>query len=270
MVDEHITTPPEPEKVPPPHRRKKGNSGESPGPETTQAPEPETTFDRAKSLPDEALAAPGMTPSQEAPDLDDEFASAVAPEDDDVDLNEDVLGPPRYTVVERRTTPPKMVPFRIFPKEEGVTKTVYMLAVDRGAQDEGELDTYLLSEKVRVHLASHPVFQKQIRRYQIRLGMTSLGKPFFLEINLDDHGVWGTSRRNVAERAEMEWTLARSQGREGYVSWPADHYDDLSMPEQGYLELYNLSYKPCFISGLNHPVILRGAFKKAKNSGGPG
>jgi hypothetical protein len=262
MVDEYVT-PSEPEKkAPPPHRRKKGNSGETPA--------VEMTFNRAESLPDEAQAAPDPTPSQEAANLDDEFASAVAPEDDeDLDLNEDALGPPQYTVVERRTTPPKMIPFRIFPKVEGVTKTVYMLAVDRGAQDEGELDTYLLSDKVRVHLASHPVFQKQIRRYQIRLGMTSLGKPFFLEINLDDHGAWGTSRRNVAERAEREWTLARSQGREGYVSWPADHYDDLAMPEQGYEELYNLSYRPCFIAGLNHPVIVRGSLKKAKKPEGP-
>ena len=73
------------------------------------------------------------------------------------------------------------------------------------------------------------------------------------------------SRRNVVAQAEREWVLAQSEGNAvGYVSWPADHYDDLSMPEQGYLELYNLSYKPCFISGLNHPVILRGAFKKAR------
>ena len=159
MVDPNIT-PPGSEKTPPPPLRKKGNSGKAPKPETPA--EPEMTFDRSESLPDEAQAAPDPTPSQDAPDLDDEFASAVAPEDDeDLDLNEDALGPPRYTVVNRRTTPPKMVPFRIFPKEEGVTKTVYLLAVDRSARGKNELDTYLLSEKVKRQLISHPVFQKQ-------------------------------------------------------------------------------------------------------------
>ena len=269
MADMNFTTPPEPEKTPPPRGRKRGNSGEAPKPEV-QA-EPEMTFDRSESLPDEAQPAPDPTPSQDAPDLDDEFASAVAPEDDeDLDSNEDALGPPRYTVVNRRTTPPKMIPFRIFPKEEGVTKTVYLLAVDRSARGKNELDTYLLSEKVKQHLISHPVFQKQIRRYQIRLGMTSLGDPFFLEVNLDDQGVWGVSRRNVVAQAEKEWVLAQSEGNAvGYVSWAADHFSDLPKPAQGYQELYDLSYKPCFISGLNHPVIMRGAFKKAKRPEGP-
>jgi hypothetical protein len=207
MVDEVITTPPEPEKVPPPKRRKKGNGANLPA---TPKFEEELTFDRAESLPDVAQAAPEPTPSQEAIDLDSEFASAVAPEDDeDVDLNEDVLGEPRYSVIDRRTTPPKMVPFGIFPKVEGVTKTVFLLAVDRGARDKGESDTYLLSEKVRVHLAGHPVIQKQIRRYQIRLGKTSLGTPFFMEVNLDDQGVWGASRRNVVALAEAQSSKAR-------------------------------------------------------------
>ena len=102
--------------------------------------EPETTFERAESLPDEAQAAPEPPPLQEAADLDELLSSAIAPDDEDVDLAEAELGPPSYVTVLRRTSPPQMIPIRIFPKSVGVA-TVYMLSLKREAQDDGDLDT---------------------------------------------------------------------------------------------------------------------------------
>ena len=223
---------------------------------------PETTFERVESLPDEARAAPELPPLQEAADLDDLLASAIAPDDEDVDLDTAELGPPRYVTVMRRTSPPQMIPIRIFPKSFGVM-TVYMLQVKREAQDDGDLDTYLLSQTVRLGLAGHPAFQKQIRRFQIRLGVTSLGKHFFLEVNLDDPGIYGQSRRDLTVVAESEWIIVSSDRQAGYLYYPADHFDDPVTPEQGFEELYKLAYKPCMITALDHPIIRRGQLRKA-------
>ena len=149
----------------------------------------ETTLDRAESLPDEAQPAPAPTPSQEAIALDDELASAIAPDDEDVDLSEAALGPPRYTSLSRRTSPPRVIPIRFFPKTVGAT-TIYMLSVPVKLRTTATRTPYLLAQAVRFQLAEgHPTFQKHIRRFQIRLGATSLGKPFFLEVNLDDQGI---------------------------------------------------------------------------------
>jgi hypothetical protein len=225
------------------------------------SPAPETTFDRAESLPDQTQPAPEPTPSQAAVDLDDALASAIAPDDEDVDLSEAELGPPRYTTVPRKISPPRMIPIRIFPKAAG-SMTVFMLSVAREAQDDGDQDTYPLGQSVRVQLAGHPAFQKHIRRYQIRLGVTSLGRPFFLEVNLDDQGIWGQSRRDLVARAETEWVMVSSDRSTGYVYYPADHFDDPVMPEQGFAELCQLTYKPCLIGSLDHPIIKRGALRK--------
>jgi hypothetical protein len=223
----------------------------------------EATFDRAESLPEEALPAPDSTPSQDAASLDDELASAVAPEDDDVELSEEDLGPPHYTSIPRRTSPPKMVPIRIFPKSVG-SATIYMLALNRDAQSDGDQDTYPLTQPTRVKLTGHPVFQKGIRRFQIRLGATSLGRPFFLEINLDDSGIWGQTRRDLAAIAETQWILVSSDRSTGYSHHPSDHEGDPVLPEQSFTELYQLTYKPILINSLAHPVIKRGALKKTK------
>ena len=166
-------------------------------------PKTETTFERADSLPDETLAAPEPTPSQEADDFDALLESALAPDDEDVDLEAE-MGPPRFITVSRKTAPPRMIPIRIFPKT-AETKTVYMLCVSREAQGDDDQDTYLLSQPVRQLLVGNPAFQRRVRRFQIRLGMTSLGRPFFLEVNLDDPGIWGQSRRDLVARAEAEW-----------------------------------------------------------------
>jgi hypothetical protein len=228
-----------------------------------EEPAAETTLDRAESLPDEAQPAPEPTPSQDAASLDDLLASAVAPEDEDVDLSEEDLGPPHYTSIPRRTAPPKMIPFRIFPKSVG-SMTIYMLSVNRDAQEDGDLDTYPLSQSVRVALTSHPVFQKQIRRFQIRLGVTSLGKPFFLEVNLDDPGVYGRTRRDLVAVAESKWIFVTSDRSTGYTPHDSDHEGDPVLPEQEFAELYQLTYKPPLISSLSHPIIKRGALRKAK------
>ena len=177
---------------------------------------PDGTFERAESLPNETQASPELPQPQEADDLDDLLASAIAPDDEDVDLDLAELGPPRYAILPRRTTPPQMIPFRIFSKSAGAT-TVYMLQLKREAQDDGDLDTYLVSQPVRVGLIGHPVFQKHIRRFQIRLGVTSLGKPFFLEVNLDDPGVYGQSRRDLVGVAETKWVTVSSDRQAGYL-----------------------------------------------------
>jgi hypothetical protein len=241
--------------VPPPvkrRRKSKPNGGDT----------SETTFERAESLPNETQATPELPPLQEAADLDDLLASAIAPDDEDIDLDAAELGPPRYVTVPRKTSPPQMVPIRLFPKSFGVM-TVYMLQLKREAQDDGDLDTYPLSQPVRLGLVGHPVFQKQIRRFQIRLGVTSLGKPFFLEVNLDDPGIWGQSRRDLAMVAEIKWVVVSSDRQAGYLYFEADHFADPVTPEQGFEELYKLTYKPCMITTLDHPVIKRGKLKKA-------
>lgn len=220
-----------------------------------------TTLDRAESLPHETQPAPEPTLSQDAVALDDLLATAIAPDDEDVDLSEAELGPPRYTTVPRRTSPPRMIPIRVFSKTVG-SVTVYMLSVAREAQDDGDQDTYLLGQSVRIQLAGHPAFQKHIRRYQIRLGVTSLGRPFFLEVNLDDQGVWGQSRRDLVARAETEWVMVSSDRSTGYVYYPADHFDDPTLPEQGFAELYQLTYRSSLIGSLDHPIIKRGALRK--------
>jgi hypothetical protein len=226
-------------------------------------PEPETTFERAESLPDETLAAPEPPPLGDADDLDDLLASAIAPDDEDVDLAEAELGQPDYSVLARRTSPPQMIPIRVFPKSVGAT-TVYLLTVKREAQAEGDLDTYLLSQPVREKLAGHPVFQKAIRRFQIRLGVTSLGTPFFFEINLDDHGIWGQSRRDLVAIAETRWVTVTSDRQAGYRHWDSDHFEDPVELKQSFEELYKLTYRACLITTLDHPVIKRGMLRKAK------
>jgi hypothetical protein len=258
MVDSNTPIQPEPEKVPSP-RKRKGNSGESPAP----LPEPEVTFDRAESLPDEAQAAPEMTPSQEATNLDELIDAAVAPEDEDAGGDYE-SGPPQYVVLQRQTRPPKAIPFCSLPKAQG-SKTVYLLTVDRQARGEGELDTYLVSQGVYKALKAHPVFQRQIKRFLIRLCATSLGVPFFFEINLDDHGVWGATRRGLGERAEGEWVLATAGDMStGYVRLPSAYSEEPVFPMQTFNELYTSTYKTCFIQTLDHPVIKRGALRKAK------
>jgi hypothetical protein len=242
--------------LPSKRRRRKGNSGAQDDPQSV-----ETTFKRADSRPDQTQPAPEPTPSQDAAALDDELASALAPDDEDADLSEAELGPPHYTTIPRKTSPPRMIPIRIFPKTVGAT-TVYMLSVVREAQDDGDQDTYLLAQTVRAHLAGHPAFQKRIRRFQIRLGVTALGKPFFLEINLDDQGVCGQSRRDLAARAESEWLMVSSDRNAGYVYYEADHFADPVVPQQGYTELYRLAYRSCLISSFDHPIIVRGALRK--------
>jgi hypothetical protein len=226
------------------------------------ATEPETTLERAESLPDEAQPAPEQPPLQEADDLDEMLSSAVAPDDEDIDLDEAELGQPDYSILTRRTSPPQMIPIRIFPKSVGAM-TVYLLAVKREAQAEGDLDTYLVSQPVREKLAGHPVFQKAIRRFQIRLGVTSLGVPFFLEVNLDDHGIWGQSRRDLVAVAETKWLTVTSDRQAGYRHWDSDHFEDPAQPKQGFEELYKLTYRPCLITTLEHPVIKRGKLRKA-------
>ncbi len=266
--------PPE-KRVPPVPPDTKGN-GEDPSPpeakisatkgaktrKSSANPEPETTFERAESLPDETQAAPEPPPLGEADDLDDLLASAIAPDDEDVDLAEAELGQPDYSILTRRTSPPQMIPLRVFPKSAGST-TVYLLVVKREAQAEGDLDTYLLSQPVREKLAGHPVFQKAIRRFQIRLGVTSLGTPFFFEINLDDHGVWGQSRRDLVAIAETRWVTVTSDRQAGYRHWDSDHFEDPVALKQSFEELYKLTYKPCLITTLDHPVIKRGMLRKA-------
>jgi hypothetical protein len=155
-----------------------------------------------------------------------------------------------------------MIPLRVFPKSAGST-TVYLLVVKREAQAEGDLDTYLLSQPVREKLAGHPVFQKAIRRFQIRLGVTSLGTPFFFEINLDDHGVWGQSRRDLVAIAETRWVTVTSDRQAGYRHWDSDHFEDPVALKQSFEELYKLTYKPCLITTLDHPGIKRGMLRKA-------
>lgn len=221
----------------------------------------DTTLERAESLPDEAAAAPELPPLQETVDLDDMLSSAIAPDDEDVDLSEMELGPPHYPALPRRTSPPQMVPIRIFPKGVGST-TVYMLQVKREAQGEGDLDTYLVVELVRLALKGHPTFQKAIKRFQICLGVTSLGKPFFLEVNLDDPGIWGQSRRDLVVVAESKWVIVGSDRQSGYLHWDADHFDDPVTLAQSFEELYKLTYKPCVITTLNHPIIQRGQLRK--------
>jgi hypothetical protein len=228
--------------------------------EAAGGPAGDTTLDRAESLPEEALPAPDPTPSQEALSLDDELASAVAPEDEDVELSEEDLGPPQYTSIPRRTSPPRMVPIRIFPKSAG-SMTIYMLAVNRDAQSDGDQDTYPLAQSIRVKLIGHPVFQKGIRRFQIRLGVTSLGRPFFLEVNLDDQGIWGQTRRDLAAIAENQWILVSSDRSTGYSHHPSDHEGDPVQPAQSFTELYLLTYKPIILNSLAHPVIKRGYAK---------
>jgi hypothetical protein len=250
-------TPLEPQFPPPKKRRRKGNSARN-----GQSSEPETTFDRAASLPDETQAPPAPTQSQETDDFDEQLNAALAPDDEAIDLDAE-LGPPRFTTVPRRTSPPRMIPFRIFPRDEN-TKTLFMLTVAREAQDETDVDTYVLPQAVRLQFAAHPVFRKQIRRFSIRLGVTSLGKPFFLEVNLEDHGIWGQSRRDLVARAEMEWVQATSDRQSGYTYHSADHSSDLVMPEQGYGELFSITYRSCLINGVDHPIIQRGALRKAR------
>jgi hypothetical protein len=227
------------------------------------AVEDETTLDRAESFPDEAEPAPEPAGSQEAKSLDELLASAAAPEDEDVDLSEEDLGPPQYTSLPRRTAPPKQVPFRIFPLSEG-SKTLYMLALNRDAQEDNDQDTYPLAQAVRVALTSHPVFQKHIRRFQIRLGVTSLARPFFLEVNLDDQGVYGRTRRDLVTVAESEWILVSSDRSTGYSHHPSDHEGDLVKPAQDFEELFLLTYKSILITSTSHPVIKRGALRRAK------
>jgi hypothetical protein len=240
--------------VPPPARKRKSKSN--------GAKAPETTFDRAESLPDETQAAPEPPPLQEADDLDDLLSSAIAPDDEDVALAEMEMGQPDYPALARRTSPPKMIPIRIFPKSVG-SMTVYLLTVKREAQAEGDLDTYLLAKPVREKLAGHPVFQKAIRRFSIRLGVTSLGTPFFLECNLDDHGIWGQSRRDLVTIAETRWVTITSDHQTGYRHWDSDHFEDPVELKQSFDELYQLSYRPCLITTLDHPVIKRGMLRKA-------
>jgi hypothetical protein len=240
-----------PPPVTPKGKKAKANGGEA----------PETTFERAESLPDEAQVAPDLPPPQEADDLDDLLSGAVAPDDEDVDLAEAELGQADYSVLTRRTSPPQMVPIRVFPKSVG-SMTVYMLTVKREAQAEGDLDTYLLSQPVREKLAGHPVFQKAIKRFQIRLGVTSLGVPFFLEVNLDDHGIWGQSRRELATVAETKWLTITSDRQAGYRHWDSDHFLDPVELKQSFDELYKLTYRPCLITTLDHPVIKRGMLRK--------
>jgi hypothetical protein len=242
------------ENIPPPRApRKKSKSNGA---------EPEGTFDRAESLPDETQAAPEAPALQEAGDLDDLLASAIAPDDEDVALAELEMGPADYPALTRRTSPPKMIPIRIFPKSVG-SMTVYLLTVKREAQAEGDLDTYLLSKPVREKLVGHPVFQKAIRRFQIRLGVTSLGAPFFFEINLDDHGIWGQSRRDLVTIAETRWVTITSDHQTGYRHWDSDHFEDPVEFKQSFDELYQLSYRPCLITTLDHPIIKRGMLRKA-------
>jgi len=221
-----------------------------------------TTFDRAESLPDEAQGAPESPPLQEAEDPDDLLASAIAPDDEDISLAEMEMGQPDYPMLTRRTSPPQMVPIHIFPKSFG-SVTVYLLAVKREAQAEGDLDTYALAKSVREKLAGHPVFQKAIRRFQIRLGVTALGVPFFLEVNLDDHGIWGQSRRDLVAIAETKWVTVTSDRQAGYRHWDSDHFEDPVELKQSFEELYQLSYRPCLITSLDHPVIKRGMLRKA-------
>jgi hypothetical protein len=262
-----------PEYVPPTTPRAKTNGEDLNPPKTGKGEkakvrnpsaesEPETTLERAASLPDETQAAPEPPPLGEADDLDDLLSSAIAPDDDDVALAEMEMGQPDYPALTRRTSPPKMIPIRIFPKSVG-SMTVYLLTVKREAQAEGDLDTYLLSKPVREKLAGHPVFQKAIRRFQIRLGVTSLGAPFFLEVNLDDHGIWGQSRRDLVAIAEARWVTVTSDRQTGYCHWDSDHFEDPVELKQSFEELYQLSYRPCLITTLDHPVIKRGMLRKA-------
>jgi hypothetical protein len=248
-----------PEKGIPPIATPKGKKAKGNG---AGEPPPDTTFERAESLPDETQAAPELPPPQEADDLDELLSSAVAPDDEDVDLAEMELGQADYSVLTRRTSPPQMIPIRVFPKSTG-SATVYLLTVKREAQAEGDLDTYLIGQSVREKLAGHPVFQKAIKRFQIRLGVTSLGVPFFLEVNLDDHGIWGQSRRDLVLVAETKWVTVTSDRQAGYRHWDSDHFEDPIELKQSFEELYKLTYKPCFITALDHPVIKRGMLRKA-------
>jgi hypothetical protein len=227
-------------------------------------PAAETTLDRAESLPEEVEPAPKTPPSQDAPSLDELLASAAAPEDEDVDLSMEDLGPPIYGPLTRRTAPPQMVPFRILPREYGY-KTIYMLRLKREAQMDGDLDTHPLVDTVRKGLMHHPTFQKGVKRFEVRLGVTSLAKPFFFEINLDDSGVYGMTRRDVVAKAEKEWVICTSDRSTGYTGHGADVEGDPDpvIPTQTFDELYTLAYAAPLIKSTDHPLIRRGALRRA-------
>jgi hypothetical protein len=232
--------------------------------EQPEQPESIEPLDGAEGLPDEAQAAPAPTASQAADPLDDELASAIAPEGEDVELSEADLAPPTYRSLPRRTSPPKMVPFRVFPREVGY-KTIYMLAVDREAQEEGDVDTRPLNKSVRVALTNHPIAQKQVRRYEIRLGVTSLGRPFFFEMNLEDSRTWGQTRRDLVAIAETKWVFSTNDRSLGYIPHDSDHEGDPALPTQSFEELFLLTYKPALITSMAHPVIRRMALRKIKS-----
>jgi hypothetical protein len=243
--------PPELEKSAPKRKRKaKGNGAEE-------------TLNRAESLPEEAAPAPEQLPSQDAPSLDELLASAVAPEDEDVNLSEEDLGPPLYGPLTRRTSPPQTIPFRILPRTYGY-RTIYMLGLKREAQMDGDLDTYPLTETVRKGLMFHPVFQKGVKRFEVRLGVMFPSKPFFFEINLDDSGIYGQTRRDLVVRAEKGWVISTSDRTTGYTPHDADVEIDLIIPTQTFEELYPLTYGPPLLKSLDHSVIKRGALRKAK------
>jgi hypothetical protein len=247
-------------------------------PVASTASEPDDELpDRVEDLPDVAKPASGQTGSQEADPLDALLESAVAPQDEDVVLSEADLGPPQYTSLPRRTSPPQMVPFRIFPKSCG-SETIYMLALNRDAQKDGDQDTYALSKDVRMAFSVNPITAKKVHRFDIRMGVTSLGKPFFLEVNLDDQGVYGRTRRDLVDVAEKHWVYCTSDRSEGYTPHPTTvegapdpvtkaprNLDPmLLVPEQSFKELFKLTYKIDLIASKAHPLFQRLTVRRKK------
>ena len=178
---------------------------------------PETTFERAESLPDETQAAPELPPLQEAEDLDDLLSSAIAPDDEDVALAEMEMGPPDYPALTRRTSPPRWSQSASSRRASG-SMTVYLLTVKEGGA--GRRRSRHVSAQSKLCARSWPdirSFKRPFAASRFGLGVTSLGVPFFLEVNLDDHGIWGQSRRDLVAIAETKWVTVTSDRQAGYL-----------------------------------------------------
>ena len=219
-----------PEYVPPTTPRAKTNGEDLNPPKTGKGAkakvrkpsaefEPETTFERAESLPDETQAAPEPPPLGEADDLDDLLVKRDRSGRRRRRPGRDGARAARLSDAHEEDLAAQDDPDPNLPEERGIDDGLFAHGETGGAGRRRSRHVSCSAKPVREKLAGHPVFQKAIRRFQIRLGVTSLGAPFFLEVNLDDPGIWGQSRRDLVAIAETKWLMVSSDRQTGYLHW---------------------------------------------------
>ena len=74
----------------------------------------------------------------------------------------------------------------------------------------------------------------------------------------------GAVCRELVAIAGNRWVTVTSDRETGYWHWDIDHFEDPVELKQSFEELYQLSYRPCLITTLDHPDQARDVRKAGK------